>query len=147
MYKKGFTLVEVLVAVAVMAILATIVVANVQEARKKARDTQRISDLEQVRLAIRIYKDVTSEYPVFNGGDEIGSGSGFDAKIDEYLGGVIRDPRDGDAEFEYIYDSNYTCNGGGHVVLYAKTVERDSNKNHNTVCGGTGSNSYIIILK
>jgi type II secretion system protein G len=61
--KKGFTLIEILVAVAIIGVLASIILANVGEARKKARDTERASDLQQIQLALRTYKDSNGRYP------------------------------------------------------------------------------------
>jgi prepilin-type N-terminal cleavage/methylation domain-containing protein len=61
--EKGFTLVEILVVCAVIGILATVVYGTFDGARKKSRDTQRKSDLKQLELALRVYKDTYGEYP------------------------------------------------------------------------------------
>ena len=47
-YKKGFTLVEILVVIGIIAVLATIVTVAVQPALKKARDAKRKIDLAQI---------------------------------------------------------------------------------------------------
>ena len=55
--KKGFTLLELLIVIGILAILSTtlIIVINPAEMLKKARDSQRISDLNTVKSAIAIY--------------------------------------------------------------------------------------------
>ena len=55
--KKGFTLLELLIVIGILAILSTtmIIVINPAEMLKKARDSQRISDLSTVKSAIAMY--------------------------------------------------------------------------------------------
>lgn len=60
---KGFTLVEILAVCAVIAILATVVYGTLGEARKKARDDERRAELQQIELALRLYKDQYGRYP------------------------------------------------------------------------------------
>lgn len=60
---KGFTLIEVLVAASIIAILASIALVNYQAVNKKSRDGKRKVDLEQVRSALEIYRVDTNQYP------------------------------------------------------------------------------------
>ncbi len=53
--KKGFTLVELLIVIAIMAILASITVGQFQTAKKKANDVSRKSDLNGISKAIQMY--------------------------------------------------------------------------------------------
>ena len=62
--QKGFTLIELLVVIAIIGILATIVLVSLNTARSKARDTRRVSDLRQIALALEMYYDDNSTYPV-----------------------------------------------------------------------------------
>ena len=48
---KGFTLIELLVVISIISLLASIVISNLEDMRAKARDSQRISDMNQFRLA------------------------------------------------------------------------------------------------
>lgn len=59
----GFTLVEILVSVAVIAILSTIVYMSVGAARDKTYDTQRKSDLAQLGIALKLYREDNGAYP------------------------------------------------------------------------------------
>jgi len=55
--KKGFTLLELLIVIGILAILSTtmIIVINPAEILRKARDSQRISDLASLKTAIAYY--------------------------------------------------------------------------------------------
>jgi prepilin-type N-terminal cleavage/methylation domain-containing protein len=63
-YKKGFTLVELMVAIAIMALLTGIITVNLTKSRAKARDAKRISDIGQLQLALELYFDRCNKYPM-----------------------------------------------------------------------------------
>ncbi len=50
--KKGFTLIELLVVISIISLLSSIVFSSLQDARARARDAQRISDMKQYQVAI-----------------------------------------------------------------------------------------------
>lgn len=60
---KGFTLIELLVVVAIISLLSSIVMASLNGARVKARDTVRISNLEQIKNALELYYSTNNSYP------------------------------------------------------------------------------------
>lgn len=61
---SGFTLIEILVAATIVALLSTIGVTGYQAMTRNGRDALRKSDLEQVRSALEIYKSENSSYPL-----------------------------------------------------------------------------------
>lgn len=56
MKNSGFTLIEILIAIAIMAILITFLVPNFLGIRIRARDARRKSDLSQMQKALELYK-------------------------------------------------------------------------------------------
>ena len=63
---KGFTLIELLVVIAIIGILSTVATVSLVQARRRARDTKRISDIQQLRSALLIYSNQRATYPLTN---------------------------------------------------------------------------------
>jgi prepilin-type N-terminal cleavage/methylation domain-containing protein len=61
--KRGFTLIELLVVISIIGILATLLIANYNAARSRARDAQRKSDLRNIQTALRLYYNDVQRYP------------------------------------------------------------------------------------
>lgn len=60
---KGFTLIEMLVVVAIIGLLASVVITGLGSARQKARDTRRISDIRQIQNVLETYYSNNVSYP------------------------------------------------------------------------------------
>lgn len=60
---RAFTLVELMVVIGIIAILSTIVIANIGQSKAKARDAKRVSDIAQIQLALAGFYDKCGEYP------------------------------------------------------------------------------------
>lgn len=54
---RGFTLLELLVVVGIIAILSVIVIVLVNSARSKSRDAKRMQDVKQINIAINLYQN------------------------------------------------------------------------------------------
>ncbi len=64
---RGFTLIELLVVIAIIGILASIVLASLNSARTKSRDTRRLADMKQIQTALELYYSTTNNsYPPTN---------------------------------------------------------------------------------
>lgn len=60
----GFTLVELLIVIAILAILSTLGISNFQSARIKARDLSRKSDLQTIAKSLEAYVNDHRAYPL-----------------------------------------------------------------------------------
>ncbi|MCL5407505.1 MAG: prepilin-type N-terminal cleavage/methylation domain-containing protein [Patescibacteria group bacterium] len=65
--KKGFTLIELLVVMFIIGLLASLVIVNVNNSRKTARDAKRIANLRSLQGALEQYNDKNGSYPISSG--------------------------------------------------------------------------------
>ena len=63
----AFTLIELLVVISIIGILSTLSVVALNNARSKARDARRLSDIKQINLALELYYNETGVYPPASG--------------------------------------------------------------------------------
>ncbi len=61
--QKGFTLVELLVAIGIIGILATITTVSVSSIRAKGRDTKRVTDVKAIQANLEIFAETNGGYP------------------------------------------------------------------------------------
>ena len=101
-HKKGFTLIELLVVVAIMGMLAALAVVSLNNARQRARDARRVSDIKQIQTALELYFLDNATYPAtdttdygYISGDCLSSGVGFadDCADTVYMAVVPNNPK------------------------------------------------------
>lgn len=106
--KKGFTMIEILISIAIIAVLTAIGIVSYVSINKNARDAKRRGDIEQIRSALELYRSDYGYYPA------IGSGSWVDARlldtfasdpslglVDTYLPLIPSDPKDDTYPYKY----------------------------------------------
>ncbi|MBI5644717.1 type II secretion system protein [Candidatus Kaiserbacteria bacterium] len=100
--ERGFTLIELLVVIAIIGLLSSVVLASLNNARKKGRDARRLSDLKQLQTSLELYYSDNNAYP-----------SATSALAPDFIPAVPTDPGSGGAAYTYVKssDSNYFCLG------------------------------------
>ena len=103
-HPAGFTLIELLVVVVIIGILATLATVALSNARAKARDAKRVSDVKQIQTALELYFSEEQSYPASLpfGAPLVGPNSGrtFMAKVP-----VNTMPKDGactTSDYDYV---------------------------------------------
>lgn len=97
-FQKGFTLVELLVVIAIIGVLATLVLLQLGTARGRARDTKRITDVNQIRSAVEQYfEDNGGKYP---------AAAAWETDIAGYMTRVPKDPLT-DVSYDYNVDPTF----------------------------------------
>jgi prepilin-type N-terminal cleavage/methylation domain-containing protein len=61
--RRGFTIIELLVVVAIIALLASTVVALFSNARSRSRDAKRVGDIKELHDALAVYVTNTRTFP------------------------------------------------------------------------------------
>ena len=142
----GFTIVELLIVIVVIAILASISVVAYNGIQQRARDSQRLSDLKAIAKAIEMYHIDNDRYPTESGGanGRVGEGAGLDSMIAPYMGGTVPSDPISDSTHNYYYDGSHACGGSPtSAVLFARTMESTFTDGASCTSYGTegGSNS------
>jgi len=115
---EGFTLLELLVTIAILSILAAIGFGQYRTSQIKARDAQRKADLGNIARALEMYYNDYESYPLSDGGrisvDGVGLDWGTEFSTTEaiYMKALPKDPQDPD--HCYCYESD-----GSYYVIYA----------------------------
>ncbi|MBA3550962.1 prepilin-type N-terminal cleavage/methylation domain-containing protein [Patescibacteria group bacterium] len=97
--KKGFTLIELMVVISIIALISSVIIASLTTARYRAQDTKKIAEAKSIANALELYYSENKRYP---NPDYDGCG-GWDIGNRTYpllggtsgaLGKFISDPRD-----------------------------------------------------
>ncbi len=166
---QGFTLVELLVVMAIISILATLIVGGFRSSQMRGRDVQRKSDLKQIANSLELFYQDYGRYPAasgdkisacpYNAATQAGAVCGWGAGSfrDTDGGGVTKTiyfkilPKDPVSSQNYLYKVSST---GKQFQLYAH-LENTQDKNCidgqcsfsgiTPSCGGTPANCNFSV--
>lgn len=125
MLKKAFTLIELLIVIAIIGILAAFMFTNLQGSRERARDARRKGDLNAIQSSLRLYYNDHQSFPLSTSpsynitGASWGSSFLDSANGTTYMGSVPEDPNTNTGA-KYKYYSN------GNTYVLAAVLENKS---------------------
>lgn len=129
--KRGFTLIELLVVIAIIGLLSSVILASLNTARGKARDATRLSDMQEIKLALELYYDANGNAYPSTGGGWWGNCAAFGGKgtsgpsgwvpniAPNYMPVLPIEPKPVSTSGCYLYNSN----GTDYMLLVYQTVE------------------------
>lgn len=134
---RGFTLLELLVVIALIGTLAAIVLSVLSGAQRDAKDKRRIADIQQIQKALELYHIDHSGYPKESEGanGNIGENEVFQQAIEAYVSGTPLDPINNDTYF-YYYDGSHQCGNNVYAVVFARQMENIQNANYDALLAG-----------
>lgn len=91
--KQGFTLVEVVVVIGIIAVLTVIIFPSISNIRAKNRDTERVSDIAAIQLGLSLFYNQTGSYPTTT----------LDTLVPKYFPSDSLVTPTGDADDQYVY--------------------------------------------
>ena len=92
---RGFTLIEMMILICVIAILAMIIIPRLVAAKRHAKEVQLAGNLKQIRDAIERFEATTGAWPPAVADIIAASGAAISADLDGRGGGVDRTAYDG----------------------------------------------------
>jgi uncharacterized protein (TIGR02145 family)/prepilin-type N-terminal cleavage/methylation domain-containing protein len=124
MNRKGFTLVELIVVITILAILWTIAFLSLQWYAKNARDSKRVWDVNNIKKSLELFVLQTEKYPLPDNGEEVTYSwevvwtqwTVWDNVLEQLSRNLKKKPLDPSTEEEYIYST--TENRREYEVLW-----------------------------
>ncbi len=115
MSKRGFTLIELLVVIAIIGILSSVVLASLNSARQKSRDSRRVADVKQIQNALELYYDASSTYP-----------AALSSLAPTYISTVPTDPQDQSAyKYGSLTSASAACTPSSSVKCPSYVIQAD----------------------
>lgn len=123
--KRGFSLLELLVTISIMAILIAIGIASYSTVNKQSRDSKRKSDIEQLRSAIEMYRADNGFYPSSGSGNWVDASDVMNgltvALVPSYIAVIPSDPK-----LTQTYQYKATNVSGGNYYGYCISTQLES---------------------
>lgn len=141
--RKGFTLIELMVAVTIIALMVGVSTFSMASVRESAKDDKRLADMEAIRSALARYRADCGQFPAsLPAGGTAFTGNSSCLNINTYINEFPEDP-DG-----YIYSYNVLPASGPPYTDYilCTSLSEDPNPALDTTnCASCGSRACNVM--
>jgi prepilin-type N-terminal cleavage/methylation domain-containing protein len=131
----GFTVIELLVVVAIIGLMASLSLVYLRDVRARSRDTRRVADIYSLATALHLYNNTFSSYPIYTGDINGGDNMSVALTRENILRSIAVDPLNITvAGVDYKY--NYSSDGETFTIQYCLETDYIHNKD-------VGCDNYI----
>ena len=116
MNRRGFTLIEILIVISIIAILGAIALPRYQKVREKAAIKAAKATLEQIKKSIEIYYQIADKTPHYP------SGNDFKKLLQDLNVSLTAQKISGSVDLDKTY---YLSDGTSYTIMVSPKIKRD----------------------
>lgn len=130
-YASGFTIIELIVVTAIIAVLLSVISVSIVGAKAKGRDARRVSDMNELAKALSLYNNNHNRYPIQTTQILLTSSDPVSATLegDGVISNVPKDPLSSARDYTYISD----LTGNSYILTFC--TETNSIPRYPQNCG------------
>ncbi len=143
--KSAFTLIEMLVVIAIIGILTALMITSFSRSQKNAKDTRRMSNVENVRGSLSMYYSMKGTWPTMDNWSTM-----MNSLVSAQLIDNVSNQEDGSTVYTLCNCTTCNCTGAPNYGLYriCATCLLEGTQCANTDTGGpAGNDSYCVFIK
>jgi len=139
--ERGFTIVELLIVIVVIAILATLVITAYNGVQQRARDAKRVSDVRAIQTAAEAFQSEKGNYPTLVELKAATNTVKLDSTLTANIDVAPVTSADKDKYQYYRCGTSATAITGVNLVYYEEAGSTTRTKSLGTVSGTVGGSS------
>lgn len=131
---SGFTIIELLVTIAIIAVLSSIIMVVLSGTKEKSRDARRVSDIHEIQNALNLYFTDNNRFPIINPSVDITGSDAFSIEM-KNAGVIPIVPVDPINTPPLVYSYVSSTNGVDYTISFC--METNNIQKYPQGCGNT----------